>query len=170
MLTITDFINILHRYYKSPLVSQTAGRKLTSVTVGLIKITARKRKTWLLKMISHCRLQVQIYELEEHKIETWRGRNECLSDEAFESVTVGPGCVSNLCFFLSLQKSTYNTRLTDSSASHRSPGEDRLRSLATISSSETAKSFHIILQKMRMLPLPHSDWSTPTRSGSSQMK
>uniref|UniRef100_A0A3Q4BUU5 CBS domain-containing protein n=1 Tax=Mola mola TaxID=94237 RepID=A0A3Q4BUU5_MOLML len=35
MLTITDFINILHRYYKSPLV--------------------------------------QIYELEEHKIETWRG-------------------------------------------------------------------------------------------------
>ncbi|KAM9850586.1 5'-AMP-activated protein kinase subunit gamma-3b [Aulostomus maculatus] len=34
MLTITDFINILHRYYKSPLVS--------------------------------------IYELEEHKIETWR--------------------------------------------------------------------------------------------------
>uniref|UniRef100_A0A8C9X909 Protein kinase, AMP-activated, gamma 3b non-catalytic subunit n=2 Tax=Sander lucioperca TaxID=283035 RepID=A0A8C9X909_SANLU len=35
MLTITDFINILHRYYKSPLV--------------------------------------QIYELEEQKIETWRG-------------------------------------------------------------------------------------------------
>ncbi|XP_056595051.1 5'-AMP-activated protein kinase subunit gamma-2a isoform X2 [Triplophysa dalaica] len=34
MLTITDFINILHRYYKSPVV--------------------------------------QIYELEEHKIETWR--------------------------------------------------------------------------------------------------
>ncbi|XP_029442547.1 5'-AMP-activated protein kinase subunit gamma-3-like [Rhinatrema bivittatum] len=34
MLTITDFINILHRYYKSPLV--------------------------------------QIYEIEEHKIETWR--------------------------------------------------------------------------------------------------
>ncbi|KAJ6659341.1 hypothetical protein lerEdw1_019212 [Lerista edwardsae] len=36
MLTITDFINILHRYYKSPMV--------------------------------------QIYELEEHKIETWRGK------------------------------------------------------------------------------------------------
>ncbi|XP_017569497.1 5'-AMP-activated protein kinase subunit gamma-1 isoform X3 [Pygocentrus nattereri] len=35
MLTITDFINILHCYYKSPMV--------------------------------------QIYELEEHKIETWRG-------------------------------------------------------------------------------------------------
>ncbi|KFV57413.1 5'-AMP-activated protein kinase subunit gamma-3, partial [Gavia stellata] len=34
MLTITDFINILHRYYRSPLV--------------------------------------QIYEVEEHKIETWR--------------------------------------------------------------------------------------------------
>ncbi|XP_031413998.1 5'-AMP-activated protein kinase subunit gamma-3 isoform X5 [Clupea harengus] len=45
MLTITDFINILHRYYTSPLV--------------------------------------QIYELEEHKIETWRdvclqGCNRCL--------------------------------------------------------------------------------------------
>uniref|UniRef100_A0A3B4YPX8 Protein kinase, AMP-activated, gamma 3b non-catalytic subunit n=1 Tax=Seriola lalandi dorsalis TaxID=1841481 RepID=A0A3B4YPX8_SERLL len=39
MLTITDFINILHRYYKSPLV--------------------------------------QIYELEEHKIETWRGLCDC---------------------------------------------------------------------------------------------
>ncbi|XP_071417900.1 5'-AMP-activated protein kinase subunit gamma-3 isoform X2 [Pithys albifrons albifrons] len=37
MLTITDFINILHRYYRSPLV--------------------------------------QIYEVEEHKIETWRGKN-----------------------------------------------------------------------------------------------
>ncbi|KAK2489980.1 hypothetical protein MC885_021526, partial [Smutsia gigantea] len=37
MLTITDFINILHRYYKSPMV--------------------------------------QIYELEEHKIETWRGKH-----------------------------------------------------------------------------------------------
>ncbi|XP_061465337.1 5'-AMP-activated protein kinase subunit gamma-3 isoform X2 [Rhineura floridana] len=36
MLTITDFINILHRYYRSPLV--------------------------------------QIYEIEEHKIETWRGQ------------------------------------------------------------------------------------------------
>ncbi|XP_053332958.1 5'-AMP-activated protein kinase subunit gamma-1 isoform X1 [Clarias gariepinus] len=35
MLTITDFITILHRYYKSPMV--------------------------------------QIYELEEHKIQTWRG-------------------------------------------------------------------------------------------------
>ncbi|GAB0201480.1 5'-AMP-activated protein kinase subunit gamma-1 [Grus japonensis] len=39
MLTITDFINILHRYYKSPMV--------------------------------------QIYELEEHKIETWRGEKDC---------------------------------------------------------------------------------------------
>uniref|UniRef100_A0A8C2FZL5 CBS domain-containing protein n=1 Tax=Cyprinus carpio TaxID=7962 RepID=A0A8C2FZL5_CYPCA len=39
MLTITDFINILHRYYRSPMV--------------------------------------QIYELEEHKIETWRAL--CLS-------------------------------------------------------------------------------------------
>uniref|UniRef100_A0A8P4KEU9 CBS domain-containing protein n=1 Tax=Dicentrarchus labrax TaxID=13489 RepID=A0A8P4KEU9_DICLA len=51
MLTITDFINILHRYYKSPLV--------------------------------------QIYELEEHKIETWRG----LVDEENKNF-----CVNNLCF------------------------------------------------------------------------
>uniref|UniRef100_A0A9J7X0S3 Protein kinase, AMP-activated, gamma 3a non-catalytic subunit n=1 Tax=Cyprinus carpio carpio TaxID=630221 RepID=A0A9J7X0S3_CYPCA len=39
MLTITDFINILHRYYRSPLV--------------------------------------QIYELEQHKIETWRDVVQC---------------------------------------------------------------------------------------------
>uniref|UniRef100_A0A3Q2P0C1 Protein kinase, AMP-activated, gamma 3b non-catalytic subunit n=1 Tax=Fundulus heteroclitus TaxID=8078 RepID=A0A3Q2P0C1_FUNHE len=45
MLTITDFINILHRYYKSPLV--------------------------------------QIYELEEHKIETWRGLNSILFDAIY---------------------------------------------------------------------------------------
>uniref|UniRef100_A0A672YTW6 Protein kinase, AMP-activated, gamma 3b non-catalytic subunit n=1 Tax=Sphaeramia orbicularis TaxID=375764 RepID=A0A672YTW6_9TELE len=44
MLTITDFINILHRYYKSPLV--------------------------------------QIYELEEHKIETWRGSYKLQSHDA----------------------------------------------------------------------------------------
>uniref|UniRef100_A0A8C2J1R5 5'-AMP-activated protein kinase subunit gamma-1 n=1 Tax=Cyprinus carpio TaxID=7962 RepID=A0A8C2J1R5_CYPCA len=44
MLTITDFINILHRYYKSSLV--------------------------------------QIYELEEHKIETWRGGNDFLVCES----------------------------------------------------------------------------------------
>ncbi|KAF5893617.1 5'-AMP-activated protein kinase subunit gamma-1-like isoform X1, partial [Clarias magur] len=51
MLTVTDFIRILHRYYKSPLV--------------------------------------QIYELEEHKIETWR---ELYLQETFKPlVNISPG-------------------------------------------------------------------------------
>lgn len=50
MLTITDFINILHRYYKSPLV--------------------------------------QIYELEEHKIETWR--EVYLQDSSKPLVSISP--------------------------------------------------------------------------------
>ncbi|KAJ7999150.1 hypothetical protein DPEC_G00212410 [Dallia pectoralis] len=50
MLTITDFINILHRYYKSPLV--------------------------------------QIYELEEHKIETWR--EDYLQDSSKPLVSIFP--------------------------------------------------------------------------------
>ncbi|KAM9813818.1 LOW QUALITY PROTEIN: 5'-AMP-activated protein kinase subunit gamma-1-like [Neosynchiropus ocellatus] len=58
MLTITDFINILHRYYKSPLVSSRPVRCRMSPTVLL--------------NISFFFLIVQIYELEEHKIETWR--------------------------------------------------------------------------------------------------
>uniref|UniRef100_A0A8C2WWQ2 CBS domain-containing protein n=1 Tax=Cyclopterus lumpus TaxID=8103 RepID=A0A8C2WWQ2_CYCLU len=48
MLTITDFINILTRYYKSPMV--------------------------------------QIYELEEHKIETWRGKLSFIIFEAVHSL------------------------------------------------------------------------------------
>uniref|UniRef100_A0A3B4UCX4 Protein kinase AMP-activated non-catalytic subunit gamma 2 n=1 Tax=Seriola dumerili TaxID=41447 RepID=A0A3B4UCX4_SERDU len=48
MLTITDFINILTRYYSSPMV--------------------------------------QIYELEEHKIETWRGKDLFLTCVIFEAV------------------------------------------------------------------------------------
>lgn len=63
MLTITDFINILHRYYKSPLVRSWDQR-------GFPKIIALW--TTLLKMFTLF-IQVQIYELEEHKIETWRG-------------------------------------------------------------------------------------------------
>uniref|UniRef100_A0A4W4F771 CBS domain-containing protein n=1 Tax=Electrophorus electricus TaxID=8005 RepID=A0A4W4F771_ELEEL len=50
MLTITDFIIILHRYYKSPLV--------------------------------------QIYELEEHKIETWR--ELCLQETCRPLVNISP--------------------------------------------------------------------------------
>uniref|UniRef100_I3KLL0 Protein kinase, AMP-activated, gamma 3b non-catalytic subunit n=1 Tax=Oreochromis niloticus TaxID=8128 RepID=I3KLL0_ORENI len=48
MLTITDFINILHRYYKSPLV--------------------------------------QIYELEDHKIETWRGLFNNTASNLFDAI------------------------------------------------------------------------------------
>ncbi|XP_033474219.1 5'-AMP-activated protein kinase subunit gamma-3b isoform X1 [Epinephelus lanceolatus] len=51
MLTITDFINILHRYYKSPLV--------------------------------------QIYELEEHKIETWR---EIYLHSVNRLISITPDC------------------------------------------------------------------------------
>ncbi|XDV14520.1 hypothetical protein PO909_014757 [Leuciscus waleckii] len=49
MLTITDFINILHRYYRSPMV--------------------------------------QIYELEEHKIETWRDVYLQYHDQYLISIT-----------------------------------------------------------------------------------
>ncbi|TRZ00190.1 hypothetical protein DNTS_032260 [Danionella cerebrum] len=56
MLTITDFINILHRYYRSPMV--------------------------------------QIYELEEHKIETWRGdsfQNVYLQYQDQYLISITPG-------------------------------------------------------------------------------
>uniref|UniRef100_H0WYX5 Protein kinase AMP-activated non-catalytic subunit gamma 2 n=1 Tax=Otolemur garnettii TaxID=30611 RepID=H0WYX5_OTOGA len=52
MLTITDFINILHRYYKSPMV--------------------------------------QIYELEEHKIETWRDTELYLQETFKPLVNISP--------------------------------------------------------------------------------
>lgn len=61
MLTITDFINILHRYYKSPLVSGV------SVHPEYPMFLSGPPPSDLFL------LQVQIYELEEHKIETWRG-------------------------------------------------------------------------------------------------
>ncbi|ETE63423.1 5'-AMP-activated protein kinase subunit gamma-2, partial [Ophiophagus hannah] len=58
MLTITDFINILHRYYKSPMV--------------------------------------QIYELEEHKIETWR---ELYLQETFKPlVNISPDASGKMSF------------------------------------------------------------------------
>ncbi|XP_070787017.1 5'-AMP-activated protein kinase subunit gamma-1 isoform X1 [Enoplosus armatus] len=55
MLTITDFINILHCYYKSPMV--------------------------------------QMYELESHKIETWRGdsfQNVCLHSSNHFLISISP--------------------------------------------------------------------------------
>ncbi|XP_075778923.1 5'-AMP-activated protein kinase subunit gamma-2 isoform X4 [Pelodiscus sinensis] len=52
MLTITDFINILHRYYKSPMCF-----KMDSLRIPCMFFPGT---------------EVQIYELEEHKIETWR--------------------------------------------------------------------------------------------------
>lgn len=61
MLTITDFIIILHRYYKSPMVGQWA--RFTSLGDVLLFT--------LLFVV----FQVQIYELEEHKLETWRGQH-----------------------------------------------------------------------------------------------
>lgn len=58
MLTITDFIIILHRYYKSPMVGRRCGCQV-SVHDDASHLSAA--------------FQVQIYELEEHKLETWRG-------------------------------------------------------------------------------------------------
>uniref|UniRef100_A0A3Q3CLJ5 Protein kinase, AMP-activated, gamma 3b non-catalytic subunit n=1 Tax=Haplochromis burtoni TaxID=8153 RepID=A0A3Q3CLJ5_HAPBU len=59
MLTITDFINILHRYYKSPLV--------------------------------------QIYELEDHKIETWRGLfNDPVYSEILKTLITNRVCLFSL--------------------------------------------------------------------------
>lgn len=65
MLTITDFINILHRYYKSPLVRYH--------TKPLQMKNKRVAYSQLRIFFFSSSLQVQIYELEEHKIETWRG-------------------------------------------------------------------------------------------------
>lgn len=64
MLTVTDFIRILHRYYKSPLVSVLtfSNTCFSTMKAGFKGVTATLTP------------QVQIYELEEHKIETWRGR------------------------------------------------------------------------------------------------
>lgn len=59
MLTITDFIIILHRYYKSPMV----GFYSTAQQICLLYSASDLVGAF----------QVQIYELEEHKLETWRG-------------------------------------------------------------------------------------------------
>lgn len=66
MLTITDFINILHRYYKSPLVRYWNLFLLNNRIIWNVSCIA---------MFTFF-IQVQIYELEEHKIETWRGEHD----------------------------------------------------------------------------------------------
>ncbi|XP_026220147.1 5'-AMP-activated protein kinase subunit gamma-1 isoform X2 [Anabas testudineus] len=58
MLTITDFINILHCYYKSPMVSVCH---------------CFKHGSHQLFDTTRLHYKVQMYELESHKIETWRG-------------------------------------------------------------------------------------------------
>lgn len=80
-------------------------------------------------------VQVQIYELEEHKIETWRGeRDRCHLLPAFPDLLGAPGapqlctppaclrrCQSPQCL-LSLQRSTYKTPSSRWSASPPTPG------------------------------------------------
>lgn len=63
MLTITDFIIILHRYYKSPMV----GFYSTAWTADWLRVFRNNASDLFVAF------QVQIYELEEHKLETWRG-------------------------------------------------------------------------------------------------
>ncbi|KAM9845024.1 5'-AMP-activated protein kinase subunit gamma-1 isoform 2-T2 [Aulostomus maculatus] len=63
MLTITDFIIILHRYYKSPLVGPLEMFRFAPLKVVFVF----SDQTPFLAAF-----QVQIYELEEHKLETWR--------------------------------------------------------------------------------------------------
>ncbi|KAI5617084.1 5'-AMP-activated protein kinase subunit gamma-2 isoform 1 [Silurus asotus] len=94
MLTITDFINILHRYYKSPMVQiyeleehkietwrelylQETFKPLVNISPDArsqySNITAES--TYIFRQIEmsvQVQQMVQIYELEEHKIETWR--------------------------------------------------------------------------------------------------
>lgn len=82
MLTITDFINILHRYYKSPMVGRWCwgggaggGRGLPHNPVGW---GGEWGPRWMNLGVPRG-AQVQIYELEEHKIETWRGNRAAAS-------------------------------------------------------------------------------------------
>ena len=71
MLTISDFINILRYYYKSPLVRLVLNSKfLLQPRQSLIVITFRV----VVKVISQFSYsQVQIDELEEHDIQAFRG-------------------------------------------------------------------------------------------------
>ncbi|XP_052532237.1 5'-AMP-activated protein kinase subunit gamma-3 isoform X1 [Tympanuchus pallidicinctus] len=73
MLTITDFINILHRYYRSPLVSapDCDGHDSALRVMGGMWGNEAALSHATLSRASSCP-QVQIYEVEEHKIETWR--------------------------------------------------------------------------------------------------
>ncbi|TRY83691.1 hypothetical protein DNTS_034387 [Danionella cerebrum] len=113
MLTITDFINILHRYYKSPLVmlwgklQQFYQRKASNENQATHKPSKTKKllsmsptelldlsmNTFLNALSSdrgyydgNC-LRVQIYELEEHKIETWRETYLQYSSNSLISIT-----------------------------------------------------------------------------------
>ncbi|XP_040136654.1 5'-AMP-activated protein kinase subunit gamma-1 isoform X4 [Ictidomys tridecemlineatus] len=77
MLTITDFINILHRYYKSALVRNLSPNTKTTFLAQSFSFSciflhaSHEIKRKMIKFFCFC-FQVQIYELEEHKIETWR--------------------------------------------------------------------------------------------------
>lgn len=79
MLTITDFINILHRYYKSALVRlvpKPNDQTFFAYPKFLIPssfLPSKQRSTEIKSQVLCLCFQVQIYELEEHKIETWRG-------------------------------------------------------------------------------------------------
>ena len=76
MLTITDFINILHRYYKSPMVrTGVSARSSAPQGPGVWPLPAPR--VAVADPSFSPRAQVQIYELEEHKIETWRGEKDC---------------------------------------------------------------------------------------------
>ncbi|XP_074659072.1 uncharacterized protein LOC141911886 isoform X2 [Tubulanus polymorphus] len=74
MLTITDFINILQKYYKSPLASDT-----TDAISG--------RSPW----------QVKMEELEEHKIVTWK---DALKDHSKPFIYIHP----DACLFDAIKK------------------------------------------------------------------
>lgn len=72
MLTITDFIIILHRYYKSPMVGPL-DRKCCWDKGCMGDVSFCLFSSY--KLLFLAVFQVQIYELEEHKLETWRGQH-----------------------------------------------------------------------------------------------
>lgn len=133
MLTITDFINILHRYYKSPMVRTRASAQGSSLRGPGVWPLPAPRVDRVDPGFSPC-AQVQIYELEEHKIETWRGeRDRCGLPPALPGPAWGtqrptalhPPCPRR-CWSpqrpLSLQSSTYKTPSSHWSASPPMPG------------------------------------------------
>ncbi|XP_033367348.1 5'-AMP-activated protein kinase subunit gamma-1 isoform X4 [Parus major] len=113
MLTITDFINILHRYYKSPMV--------------------------------------QIYELEEHKIETWR--EVYLQDSFKPLVCISPNARSIAC------PSSTPTRGTRSTSSPTNASSSSSSSLSQRSPS--LSSWHGRWRSCRSAPTATSPWLAP---------